>query len=273
MTLLARLHAWGLEGKEGLPWLQDCRKGHLLKYGLPDLFRSSVAEVTEEKLRAAAPALDSREVLEMFCLASRPGLYEFSLDRVAETGPATVVHMDARQGNAFFEEAGPGIKLFDWQAVSYGAGAMDLAYTLSGSLAVEDRRAWQSELLALYLQTFCDLSGSSYSSEQLTADYQCALLWPLVWAALTLANVEATVDNCAGPALDASTASPEDFSKREEARRVAREFVTVGAQRYTQAALDEGSARRVLSAMESKEGERADGKYRKVGSEWKQAKS
>ena len=125
---------------------------------------------------------------------------------------------------------------------------MDLAYTLSGSLAVRDRRAWQEDLLALYLQTFCGLSGISYSLEQLTADYQCALVWPLVWAALTLADVETTIDNCAGPALDASATSEENFTKREEARQVAREFVTVGAQRYLQAALDEGSIQRVHSA-------------------------
>merc|ERR1712039_598840 len=101
-----------------------------------------------------------------FQIAARSGLYEFALDLVMASGPTTVVHMDARQGNAFFEEAGPGVKLFDWQAVSRGAGAMDLAYTLSGSLTVCDRRAWQEELLALYLQTFSDLSGSVYSLEQ-----------------------------------------------------------------------------------------------------------
>ena len=92
-------------------------------------------------------------------------------------------------------------------------------------------------------------SGASYSSERLAADYRHALVWPLVWAALTLADVEATVDHCAGPALGAAEATAAELAKRMEARRVAREFVTVGAQRYLQAALDGNSPRSVLSAM------------------------
>lgn len=257
IQVLARLHAWGLKGKDSLPWLEDCRDGHLLKHCLPDLFRSSVLKVTEEKIQAASPAVElqhARKMLEMLQLAAKPGFYEFAIDSVMLSGPETVVHMDARQGNAFFEEDKSGddgkrrVKLFDWQNVTRGTGALDLAYTLSGSLAVSDRREWQDDLLALYRQVFCDVSGTSYPMERLRDDYRNALIWPLVWAALTLADVEATVHHCAGPMLGAG-ATAEDVAKRVKAREVAREFVTVGSERYIQAALDEGSVHCVQDTM------------------------
>ena len=88
----------------------------------------------------------------------------------------------------------------------------------------------------------------SYSLEQLKDEYRKALTWPLVWAAVTFADVEGTVDHCAGVMLDAS-ASAEDIAKRNKAREVARDFVTEGAARYVQAALDEGSIPCVQGAM------------------------
>lgn len=259
IQVLARLHAWGLKGRDSLPWLEDCRDGHLRKHGLPDLFRSSVPKITEEKIQAASPAVElhhARQMLEMLQVAARPGLYEFAIDSVMQSGPQTVVHMDARQGNAFFEtedKAGNDVlvkqvKLFDWQNVTIGTGALDLAYTLSGSLSVSDRREWQDDLLALYRQVFCHVSSTSYPMEHLRDDYRKALIWPLVWAALTLADVEATVDHCAGPMLGAG-ATTDDVAKRVKAREVAREFVTVGSVRYIQAALDEGSAQCVQDKM------------------------
>jgi len=254
ISLLARVHAWGLKGKDSLPWLQDCRDGYLLKHGLPDLFRSSVAKITEEKTEALLGTADTRNVMDMLQTLAKPGLYEFAVDMVMQSSPMTIVHMDARQGNAFFEEekeeegnstashaTAEGVKLFDWQNVSRGGGALDLAYTLSGSLSVCDRRAWQEDLLAQYLQEFCQLSGSSYSLDELKDDYRKALIWPLVWAALTCADVEGTVDHCAGPILGGAC-SAEELAKRSHAREVARDFVTVGAERYLRAALDEGSA-------------------------------
>lgn len=248
MQQLAQIHAWGLEGAAKLPWLRDVREGHILKHGLPGLCRDCASRISKEQLQGVAPDLATEAVHDMLQQAAAPGLYEAALEQVMASGPQTLIHMDARQGNAFFEKGGSKLKLFDWQSVSLGAGALDLAYTLSGSLTITDRRAWQDELLNLYHQTFCSLGGSSMTLEQLKADYRRALVWPLVWAALTAADVEGTVNHCAGAELDAS--APEDQRlKRLEARRVAREFVTVGAQRYLQAAMDADSVACVRASL------------------------
>jgi hypothetical protein len=41
--------------------------------------------------------------------------------------------------------------LCDWQCVSIGCWARDLAYAVSATLTVEDRRAWEQDLLRHYL--------------------------------------------------------------------------------------------------------------------------
>jgi hypothetical protein len=41
--------------------------------------------------------------------------------------------------------------LYDWQAVARGEWALDFAYAMSVNLPVEDRRAWERELLERYL--------------------------------------------------------------------------------------------------------------------------
>jgi hypothetical protein len=65
------------------------------------------------------------------------------------SGPRTVIHNDVHLGNWF--QTGDGrMGLCDWQCVSVGLGARDLAYALATALTVEDRRAWEHELLARY---------------------------------------------------------------------------------------------------------------------------
>ena len=173
-------------------------------------------------------------MLEMLQLAASN--YESMMDLVMDSSPMTIVHLDARQGNCFFREGV--VKLFDWQSVSLGAPAMDLAYTLSGSLSINERREWQEELIKIYFEHFQQLSGCPYSLGELREAYAKALLWPLLWAAVTLADLEGTVDHCAGPALEPQQ-DPVAATKRDRARETARDFVVVGTERYLRAALDE----------------------------------
>jgi hypothetical protein len=41
----------------------------------------------------------------------------------------------------------------DWQAITRGQWALDVSYALSSALRIEDRRAWERELLEIYLET------------------------------------------------------------------------------------------------------------------------
>lgn len=64
--------------------------------------------------------------------------------------PTTFVHGDAHLRN-WYIAAGGAMRLADWQLISRGDWVWDVTYTLSTSLAVENRRAWEKDLIRFYL--------------------------------------------------------------------------------------------------------------------------
>lgn len=64
--------------------------------------------------------------------------------------PPTLLHSDVHLGNWYI--AGDGrMGLCDWALVCRGHWARDLAYALATTLATEDRRAWERDLVTRYL--------------------------------------------------------------------------------------------------------------------------
>lgn len=68
---------------------------------------------------------------------------------LASRRPWTLIHTDTHIGNWYYTPEGR-MGLSDWGMVR-GHWSLDVAYALSSALAVADRRAWEQELLALYL--------------------------------------------------------------------------------------------------------------------------
>jgi aminoglycoside phosphotransferase (APT) family kinase protein len=64
-------------------------------------------------------------------------------------GPQTLLHGDVHPGN-WYVTGDNRMGLYDWQCAARGGGARDVAYALSTHLTVEDRRAWERDLLARY---------------------------------------------------------------------------------------------------------------------------
>jgi hypothetical protein len=65
-------------------------------------------------------------------------------------GPQTLQHADVHIGNWYLLPDGR-MGQFDWQCTTKGGWALDVSYALMSALAVEDRRSWERDLLALYL--------------------------------------------------------------------------------------------------------------------------
>lgn len=88
-------------------------------------------------------------------------------------GPRCLVHHDFRPDNMMFATAAGGrpITVLDWQSVTLGVGATDVAYFLAGALPPEVRRANEAEFLALYLKTLRDLGVTGYGEADLARDY------------------------------------------------------------------------------------------------------
>jgi len=114
--------------------------------------------------------------------ATRPVLDPFRdlASKWTELGgrPSTITHGDYRLDNLLFTDTT--IVAVDWQTLSYGPPARDLAYFLGNSVRIDDRRKHERELLTHYLDTLAG-HGIDYSLADLQADYALgAWLGPIV---------------------------------------------------------------------------------------------
>jgi hypothetical protein len=96
--------------------------------------------------------------------------------RICEA-PRTLVHMDYRLDNIFFDPTGEQAPVvFDWQLAAAGPAALDLAYFLCGTLSVEATRDEEDASLRLYHDELRRCGCVDYSWERLAADYRRACL-------------------------------------------------------------------------------------------------
>jgi aminoglycoside phosphotransferase (APT) family kinase protein len=91
-----------------------------------------------------------------------------------DTGPLTITHSDYRLDNMFFGLPGADYKLavFDWQIANRGGASFDVAYFISGSLEVEDRRRYEMDLLRAYHDALLARGVRDYSRDDLVLDYR-----------------------------------------------------------------------------------------------------
>ena len=169
----------------------------------------------------------------------------------------SLLHMDARAENMFFKlkdetsRAGPqegcfadadpaAVTLIDWQMASIGPPVLDIAYFMTGSLSVDQRRKLEVPILRYYLERRSALRSNVEESlplpslPKLRQLYAIATLWPVVWALVCMAGGEEGLEAI----LDSG-------NKHEvESRQKWRHFMRVSSQRQLQAAIDHRSARR-----------------------------
>ncbi|MGB1139554.1 MAG: phosphotransferase [Halioglobus sp.] len=84
-------------------------------------------------------------------------------------GKKTIAHGDFRSENILF---GPqGATVVDWQTTNESSALTDAAYYLGGSVAVEDRRAWERDLIEHY-RVILDRAGVSLESKDCWEQYR-----------------------------------------------------------------------------------------------------
>jgi phosphotransferase family enzyme len=95
-----------------------------------------------------------------------------------EARSQTLIHGDLHLDNMIFDARGRGrsVTVLDWQTVSHGSPAWDVAMFLSGSLSVADRRAVEGELLGHYVSQLSGHGVSDYSLEELRQECRLALM-------------------------------------------------------------------------------------------------
>lgn len=112
--------------------------------------------------------------------------------------PLTVVHADYRLDNLLIGEAS--VTMIDWQTALRGPGPMDLTSFVATALTVEDRRAWEGELIDRYAREVT-AHGHPVDRAWLNRSYDENLLWWMGQFANNLSRL-APDDPAARQALD-----------------------------------------------------------------------
>lgn len=163
---LARLHAafWDDPRLQSADWFYN---------------RAAGVDAAAETSGRAAVAFRER-----FAGRTDPGVLD-AIDRVvadlrqhfAAIPPGrTLVHGEPRVDNVLFEDGpqGPKAWLIDWQFADHGSPMFDLAYFLSGSLTVENRRSIDQQLVARNHAAIAAVDPA-YTLEQARADFAGSL--------------------------------------------------------------------------------------------------
>jgi len=99
--------------------------------------------------------------------------------------PNCLSHGDVHLKNWYVAGNGE-MGLSDWQCATRGHWARDLAYTLSTALTVEDRRNWERELIAYYLEELQAAGGPAVAFDEAWNAYRQQLITSLTWWTVTL---------------------------------------------------------------------------------------
>lgn len=100
-------------------------------------------------------------------------------------GPQTLLHGDVHPGN-WYVTGDNQMGLYDWQCAVRGGGARDVAYALSTHLTVENRRAWEQDLLARYLDRLAAAGCRVPDAEAAFLAYRQQMLHPMFMWLVTI---------------------------------------------------------------------------------------
>lgn len=95
--------------------------------------------------------------------------------------PTTLLHGDLHVGQTYITNEGR-LGIGDWQATMRGGWAFDFAYLVTSALTVENRRAWEKDLLRFYLDALHAAGGPQLAFDDAWTCYRQHTLWPyIVW--------------------------------------------------------------------------------------------
>jgi aminoglycoside/choline kinase family phosphotransferase len=129
----------------------------------------------------------AREVIPARLLARRKAIWPATRKSVERHRhlPRTLTHGDVHLRNWYITGQGrPG--LTDWQAVTRGHWSRDVIYAISTALSIEDRRAWDRELIRHYVEQLSRASGRPVSFDDAWLACRQQLFTALAFWTITL---------------------------------------------------------------------------------------
>lgn len=100
--------------------------------------------------------------------------------------PATLIHGDCHLKQWYIRKSTGTMGLADWQCASFGHWSRDLAYMTATSLTVEDRRAWEKDLVAEYIEMMKSKGADMPSFDETFLRYRQGMVGALSWWTGTL---------------------------------------------------------------------------------------
>jgi aminoglycoside phosphotransferase (APT) family kinase protein len=104
-----------------------------------------------------------------------------------DSEPQGLIHSDVHIGNWYRTGAGE-MGLCDWQCLSRGHWSRDFAYAVTASLTPDDRRNWERELLARYIERFAEKTGVKPDFDASFQHYRQQIVHALAMWTITLCH-------------------------------------------------------------------------------------
>ncbi len=129
----------------------------------------------------------AREVIPPGLYAREAEIWPATVEAIALHGklPRTLVHGDPHLKNWYI--AGPdSMGLNDWQCSCKGHLSRDLSYAISAALEVEQRRAWERELVTYYVDLMREKGVAGIDFDTVWLAYRAQMFGALAWWTGTL---------------------------------------------------------------------------------------
>jgi len=104
-----------------------------------------------------------------------------------DSEPQGLIHSDVHIGNWYRTDAGQ-MGLCDWQCLSRGHWTRDFAYAVTASLTPDNRRSWERELLARYIERFAEKTGITPDFDLSFQRYRQQIVHALAMWTITLCH-------------------------------------------------------------------------------------
>jgi aminoglycoside/choline kinase family phosphotransferase len=145
--------------------------------------KMSTEYYTDKAFDAAATVIPAK------VLARRSEVWPATMRALAvhESEPQGLIHSDVHIGNWYRTGAGQ-MGLCDWQCLSRGHWSRDFAYVVTASLTPDDRRNWERDLLARYIERFAEKTGVKPDFDLSFLHYRQQILHALAMWTITLCH-------------------------------------------------------------------------------------